>query len=121
MTSSQPLSAKNTIRSKLLLVAGVLFLGVAAVVAIVLVSNARLHSLATGVAETQMSALSDNAAVSREITALFKDIELIDRSFFSREKAWGNDESWFGIARLKRLTKAGSMQACSDISATPSP
>ena len=32
-----------------------------------------------------------------------------------------NDESWFGIARLKRLTKAGSMQACSDISATPSP
>ena len=97
MTSSQPLSAKNTIRSKLLLVAGVLFLGVAAVVAIVLVSNARLHSLATGVAETQMSALSDNAVVSREITALFKDIELIDRSFFSREKAWGNDESWFGL------------------------
>lgn len=85
------------IRDKLLLVAGVLLLGVAAVVTIVLVSNARLHSLATGVAETQMATLTDNAAVSREITALFRDIELIDRSFFSRNKTWDRDESWFGL------------------------
>ncbi len=81
MSPSQIVPATNTIRSKLLLGAGVLFLGVAAVVAIVLVSNARLHSLATG----------------REITTLFNDIELIDRSFFSREKAWDGDESWFGL------------------------
>lgn len=91
------LLTKNTIRGKLLLGAGVLFLGVAAVVAIVLVSNARLHSLATEVAESQMATLNDNAAVTREITALFKEIELIDRSFFSREKTWDSDASWFGL------------------------
>lgn len=97
MISSQPIPAKHTIRSKLLLSAGVLFFGVAAVVAIVLVSNARLHNLATGVAEAQMMTLNDNAAVSREITALFKDIELIDRSFFSLKKHWNKEESWYGL------------------------
>lgn len=97
MSFSQPPPPNRTIRRKLLLGAGVLFMGIVAVVAIVLVSNARLHSLATGVAETQMTTLSDNAAVGREITALFKEIELIDRSFFSREKNWDTDESWYGL------------------------
>lgn len=121
MIDSKSSPAKNTIRDKLLLVAGVLLLGVAAVVAIVLVSNARLHSLATGVAETQMATLTDNAAVSREITALFKDIELIDRSFFSRNRTWDRDEGWFGLdyaAALEHTDSPKLVAALQDVKQT---
>lgn len=108
MIGSEPSRARTTIRDKLLMVTGVLLLGVAAVVTIVLVSNARLHSLATSVAENQIATLTDNAAVTREITALFKDIELIDRSFFSRNITWDSDESWFGLDYASALEHTDS-------------
>lgn len=97
MSPNSPLHFKNSIRSRILLVAGVLFLGITVVVAIVLISNARLNTLSTAVVEDQMQILTNNADVSREVTALFRDIELIDRSFFGRDTGWEDDDGWHGL------------------------